>query len=113
INVNLQELSRGFTSNPNYQISNEVNGSTNLNGNILEFTPSATGLGSFDFTVTDSDGHSMTRTVNIVNGVDLALSVDKKVIEDLKVWPVPNNGSFSVRIKSDFDEPEYKIFDIL
>lgn len=113
INIDLQELSRGFTSSPSYQISNEVNGSTNLNGNILEFTPSAEGLGSFDFTVTDSEGDSMTRTVNIVNGVDLTLSVDEKIIEDLKVWPIPNDGTFSIRMKSDFDQSEFKLFDVL
>ncbi|MEL0456524.1 T9SS type A sorting domain-containing protein [Flavobacteriaceae bacterium SZ-1-7] len=113
ISVNLQELSRGFESSPSYQISNVVNGSTNLAGNILEFTPVALGLASFDFTVTDSEGHSMTRTVNIVNGVDLTLSVNKKVIEDFKIWPVPNNGTFSIRIKGDFEKSDYKIFDIL
>ncbi|WP_370476389.1 T9SS type A sorting domain-containing protein [Tamlana flava] len=113
ISINLQELSRGFESSPSYQISNVVNGSTNLAGNVLEFTPIALGMGSFDFTVTDSQGDSMTRTVNIVNGVDLTLSVDKKVIEDFKIWPIPNNGTFSIRIKGGFDKSEYKIFDIL
>ncbi|MFL1011649.1 T9SS C-terminal target domain-containing protein [Flavisericum labens] len=113
ISIDLQGLSRGFENSPTYQISNVINGSTNLNANILEFTPSATGLGSFDFTVTDLEGDSMTRTVNIVNGFDLTLSIDEKRIEDLKVWPIPNKGTFSIRLKSDFDKSEYKIFDIL
>jgi len=113
LDINIQELSRGFTNGVSYQISNVVNGTANLVGNIVEFTPTATGLGSFDFTVTDSEGDSMTRTVNIVNGVDLALSVNERFIEDLKIWPIPNNGSFLVRIKSNFDKSEYRIFDIL
>ncbi|KJD34772.1 pectate lyase [Tamlana nanhaiensis] len=113
VSVNLQELSRGFTSSPAYQVSNIVNGSTNLVGDILEFTPTTEGFGSFDFTVTDSEGDSMTRTVNILNGYDLSLSVDEKIVEDFKIWPVPNNGSFSIQMKGNFDDAAYKVYDIL
>lgn len=114
IPVNLQELSRGFTSNPSYQISNVVNGSTNLASNILEFTPTATGFGSFDFTVTDSEDDSMTRTINIVNGYDLTtLSTTTNTVSEFKVWPIPNKGSFYIQMENSSINPEFKIFDIL
>ncbi|MFG6685795.1 T9SS type A sorting domain-containing protein [Mariniflexile sp. HNIBRBA6329] len=113
IDVNIQQLSRGFTSGVSYSISDVVNGTTNLVGNIVEFTPTATGLGSFKFTVTDSAGDSMTRTVNILNGYDLTLSVEKKNLAEIKVWPIPNKGSFSIKMKNNSVKSEFKIFDIL
>ncbi|WNH09152.1 T9SS C-terminal target domain-containing protein [Thalassobellus suaedae] len=85
IDVNIQQLSRGFTSGVSYVVSDVVNGTANLVGDIVEFTPTATGLASFDFTVTDSAGDSMTRTVNILNGFDLTLSVEKQNLNEIKV----------------------------
>ena len=115
ISINIQKLSRGFTSGVNYSLSNVVNGNTTLNGDVVDFTPTATGLCSFDFTVTDSEGASMTRKVNIVSGYSSNLSVEKPIKENtsFKVWPVPNNGSFSVSIENDGSDAELKIFDIL
>lgn len=114
IDIDIQKLSRGFTSGVNYSLSNVVNGNATLNGNIAEFTPSATGLCSFDFTVTDNEGASMKRKVNIVSGYSSTLSVEKPAKENtsFSVWPVPNNGSFSVLMENDGDA-ELKIFDIL
>ncbi|WMI66245.1 T9SS type A sorting domain-containing protein [Aestuariibaculum sp. YM273] len=113
ISVNLQELSRGFTNNPTYQVSNEVNGNANLTGDTVEFTPSASGLASFDFTVSDSDGDSMTRTVNIVNGYDITLSTEIKKLSEVKIWPIPNRGTFYVNTGQRDENTEYKLFDIL
>lgn len=114
VDIDIQKLSRGFASGVNYSLSNMVNGNATLNGNIAEFTPSATGLCSFDFTVTDNEGASMTRKVNIVSGYSSTLSVEKPAKENtsFSVWPVPNNGSFSVLMENDGDA-ELKIFDIL
>ncbi len=114
IDINIQKLSRGFTSGVNYSLSNVVNGNAILNGNIAEFTPNATGLCSFDFTVTDNEGASMTRKVNIVSGYSSTLSVEKTAKENtsFSVWPVPNNGSFSILMEND-SNAELKIFDIL
>ncbi len=111
--INIQQLSRGFENNPTYQISNIVNGNFNLNGDVVEFTPLAAGLGSFEFTVNDNDGDSMTREVNILNGYDLSLSVDKKNISEFKIWPIPNKGSFYIKANSNAAKSEFKIFDIL
>jgi hypothetical protein len=115
ISINIQKLSRGFTSGVNYSLSNVVNGNASLNADIVEFTPTATGLCSFDFTVTDNEGAAMTRKVNIVSGYSSNLSVEKPIKENisLKVWPVPNNGSFSVLLENDGSNAELKIFDIL
>ncbi len=113
ISVNLQELSRGFTNNPTYQVSNEVNGNANLTGDTVEFTPSASGLASFDFTVSDSDGDSMTRNVNIVNGYDITLSTEIKKLSEVKIWPIPNRGTFYVNTGQRDENTEYKLFDIL
>lgn len=113
LEINIQELSRGFESNPTYQLSNVINGTTNLVGNVVKFTPTAVGLGSFEFTVTDSAGDSMTRKVNILNGFDLTLSVENKNLSDVKVWPIPNKGSFSIKMNNKNVNSEFKIFDIL
>ncbi|MDR7210909.1 T9SS type A sorting domain-containing protein [Flavobacterium piscis] len=115
ININIQRLSRGFTSGVNYSLSNIVNGNTTLNSDVVEFTPTATGLCSFDFTVTDNEGGTMTRKINIVSGYSSALSIEKPIKEDtsFKVWPVPNNGSFSILMENDGSDAELKIFDVL
>ena len=115
IDVDLQKLSRGFTNGVNYSLSNAVNGNVTLNGNIAGFTPNATGLCSFDFTVTDNEGAIMTRTVNIVSGYSSNLSTEKSNKEStaFTVWPVPNNGSFSVLMENDGSNAELKVFDIL
>lgn len=114
VSVNIQKLSRGFTSGVNYTVSNVVNGTTALVADVVEFTPTANGLGSFDFTVTDNTGGTMTRKVNIVSGYSL-LSTEKNstIKTGVTVWPVPNKGSFSVLVANDGDETEFKIYDIL
>ena len=115
ISINIQKLSRGFTSGVSYSLSNIVNGNTTLNSDVVEFTPTAAGLCSFDFSVTDNEGGTMTRKVNIVSGYSSNLSVEKPNKENtsFKVWPVPNNGSFSVMIENDGSDAELKIFDVL
>lgn len=115
ININIQKLSRGFTSGVSYSLSNVINGSTVLSSNTVEFTPTAAGLGSFNFTVTDAEGGTMTRKVNIVSGYS-TLGIDevtKETKDGLKVWPVPNNGYFSVLLENDIEKADLKIYDIL
>jgi hypothetical protein len=114
ISINIQKLSRGFTSGVNYSILNVINGNASLNADIVDFTPTATGLCSFDFTVTDNEGDSMTRKVNILSGYSSTLSIEKPVRENstFKVWPVPNKGSFSVLMENDGSNSELKIFDV-
>jgi len=79
--IDVRELSRGFTEGVSYTVSSTTNGSATVEDGIVEFTPTEEGLCAFDFTVTDSDGHSMTRTVNVVNGV----KIDKQLREDQEI----------------------------
>jgi hypothetical protein len=113
VSINIQKLSRGFTSGVNYSVSNVVNGTTALVADVVEFTPTANGLGSFNFTVTDNTGGTMTRKVNIVSGFSLSTQDITTTNAGLTVWPVPNNGSFSVLVTNDGAETEFKIYDIL
>lgn len=115
VSVNIQKLSKGFTSGVSYSVSNPINGNASLVADTLEFTPTANGLCSFDFTVTDNTGASMTRKVNILSGYDLSLSTayNAKINTGITVWPVPNKGSFSVLMENDGTEAEFKIYDIL
>lgn len=114
VSVNIQKLSRGFTSGVSYAVSNAINGTTALVADVVEFTPTANGLGSFEFTVTDNTGGTMTRKVNIVSGYSLLSTEDNaKTNSGITVWPVPNKGSFSVLVANDGAEMEFKIYDIL
>jgi hypothetical protein len=69
VDVDLGALTRGYTSGPVYVLTGAVNGSVSLvGGNKARFTatnPASPALGAFTFTVTDSTGDSMTRTVGI------------------------------------------------
>ncbi|WJS92778.1 T9SS type A sorting domain-containing protein [Flavobacterium johnsoniae] len=117
IDVNIQKLSQGFTSGVSYSISNVVNGGAVLNTNTVAFTPASNGLCSFEFTVTDSEGGTMKRKVNIVSGqnINLATAEISKEIKNnsFSVWPVPSNGAFSVFIDNEETEfSDLKIYDI-
>ncbi|MGQ7944668.1 T9SS type A sorting domain-containing protein [Flavobacterium sp. WC2509] len=112
--INIQKLSRGFTSGVNYSLLNSVNGNAVLNSDTVEFTPAANGLCSFDFTVTDNAGGTMTRKVNIVSGYSSKLAVESpnELETSFKVWPVPNNGTFTVLSENIIPESELSIIDI-
>lgn len=115
VNVNIQKLSRGFTKSVTYVISNVINGNAVLTSDIVYYTPTANGLGSFDFTVTDAEGGTMTRKVNILSGYDLSSSLGIKneaLGKKFKVWPVPNKGIFSLVLENE-THAEYKIYDVL
>jgi hypothetical protein len=59
----------------------------------------------------------MTRKVNILSGTDLnSFLSTENIIKDnitFKVWPIPNNGSFSILMENDGSDAELKIFDLL
>jgi hypothetical protein len=115
LSINIQKLSRGFTSGVSYTISNVINGNAILTSDIVDFTPTANGLCSFNFTVTDAAGGTMTRKVNILSGYDLNLSTENnsKISSQVTVWPVANKGSFSILVTNDGAESEFKIYDVL
>jgi hypothetical protein len=67
--IDLHALSRGYLkTNPRYRLSQPLNGAVKLmDGHYARFTPATTqdSLGGFTFTVTDSEGDSMTITFGI------------------------------------------------
>ena len=69
VNVELRQFTRGFTnSTPVYSLANATNGTvTLLNGHIAQFVPTAgfSGPAGFQFTVTDADGSTFTRPMNL------------------------------------------------
>jgi len=82
IEVNLKQLTKGYTKSPVYTISKISNGTVTMkNDSIAAFTFSSnstipmsnavtatdnTKMGSFDFTVQDAEGSAMTRSVNVL-----------------------------------------------
>jgi len=66
--VNLSQYTAGFNSSPSYSVGNATNGSVSLSGSTATFTANSgfSGMGSFNFTVTDSAGDSMTQTVTVL-----------------------------------------------
>ncbi|RKD19617.1 hypothetical protein BCY91_13600 [Pelobium manganitolerans] len=108
INIDLQKLSMGFTNLPVYTLSNVAGGSAITTGGVVQFTPNGAGLASFDFTVTDGEGHDMTRKVNVVTGADLTqlpvhlvtLAADRKNGKEVELkWETVhenNNSHFEI-----------------
>jgi autotransporter-associated beta strand protein len=66
--VNLAKFTSGFSSAPVFTTSNVSGGSVIVAGSVATFTPALnySGRARFDFTVTDSAGHSWTQTCGIV-----------------------------------------------
>ena len=112
--IDIQKLSRGFTNGVSYSLSQVVNGNATLSGKTVEFKPNAKGLCSFKFTVTDAEGGTMTRKVNVLSGYSTSPinEVIKDLIDNFKVWPVPNTGNFSILLDVDVDKAELKIYNI-
>ena len=69
--IDMKALARGFGNDASFSVSNLVNGSGTATDGTVVFTPAGAGLCSFEFTVRDSEGHHMTRRVNMVSGVEL------------------------------------------
>mgnify|MGYP001168675256 CR=1 FL=1 len=69
LEIDLKVLASGFTQRPMFKVSNEKNGIVSVEKGKAVFKPAAVGLGSFEFTVTDAEGDSMTRKVNILSGI--------------------------------------------
>lgn len=68
IEIDLSELTRGFTASPSYVINATVHGeAVLLNDHRLRFapTPGFAGLASVSFTVTDAEGDSMQRSIGL------------------------------------------------
>jgi hypothetical protein len=70
IDLNLSQYAGGFVNSPTYSVASAVNGTVALlsDAHTARFTPTAGfyGLGSYNFTVTDSAGSSMTLKVSVL-----------------------------------------------
>jgi hypothetical protein len=66
--VNLSQYAAGFVNSPTYSVADAVDGSVSLSGDTATFTANSgfSGMGSFNFTVTDSEGDAMTQTVTVL-----------------------------------------------
>ncbi len=70
VDIDLSQLTTGYTSLPVHAVSGASAGSAQVlaDGRTASFTPPAgfAGVASFDFTVTDSQGDSMTGTIGVL-----------------------------------------------
>ena len=112
IQIDIQKLSQGFTDSVAYNLTDVVNGTAQLEGTIVQYTPTSYGIGSFTFTVTDAEGDSMSRKVNTLNGYSF-LSNPLLDLEKMNVYPVPNKGTFYIDTQGLNINTRYKINDIV
>ena len=70
IDINLSMYTKGFTMEPEFQVSSVVNGTvtTVSSDTLINFAPDSVGLGEFNFTVTDSTGSSLTQKIGFYIG---------------------------------------------
>ena len=90
LDIDLSNYTRGFTNKPKYVVSNTVNGNAALaeGSSVVSFTAVDEGMAEFTFTVTDSEGTSMTQKVGIYVG------------------PVPDDEAFSYSYYKDRNQTQ-------
>jgi hypothetical protein len=68
VEVNLSQYTDGFVDSPTYAVSSAIDGSVSLNGDMATFTANSgfSGMASFNFKVTDTEGDAMTQTVIVL-----------------------------------------------
>ena len=68
VTVNLKDLSKGYQDNPQYKVTDVVNGKAEVSKDgMVNFMAANEGLASFRFTVTDKAGSIFSRVVNVVS----------------------------------------------
>ncbi len=116
--INLAKFTSGFTATPTFTTSNVIGGTVALGGagnSIATFSPTVnfTGRARFDFTVTDTAGHSWTQTCALVVLTaslprDLSWKGVGNVWDDAALnWLRPSNGgtvAFSNGDRVTFDQ---------
>lgn len=65
LELKVSDFFKGYENNPVYKVSNEKNGTVQLNASTLMFKPSAKGFASFEISVRDADGDAMTRSIQV------------------------------------------------
>ncbi len=81
VSINLRDTFRGYTASPSYSVSNLANGSVAISGTTATFTAKDCGMASFTLQVKDSDGDSMSKTVNVfVDSVNPGMCVNNGTV---------------------------------
>ena len=115
LEIDLQELSRGFTASPVYSIQDSENCNVSVDGHKakVNVAASAEGLGEFTFKVTDSEGSSMSRKVGlrVISG---ETGMDEILLAGFDVRYVnPVKDLLSLQITSDvICNLEVSVFDV-
>jgi hypothetical protein len=67
LDVDLSQLTMGFTNQPVYSVISAINGTVAILGDnkTARFAPAVGGLGAFSFVVIDADGSTLTNTVGV------------------------------------------------
>jgi hypothetical protein len=65
LNLDAKDYFKGYEKKPVYTFSDVANGKVDAKGSAIEFTATKKGLASFKITVTDKDGDTMTRVINV------------------------------------------------
>ena len=92
--ISLQSLFTGFTKSPAYSVQSVSGTATaNITDGNLQIKTTDAGLTAFDVTVTDSEGTTMTRRVNVAASGDAETAVDILRRDNPLDYPVYNlNG---------------------
>ncbi|MEP4534568.1 MAG: T9SS type A sorting domain-containing protein [Cyclobacteriaceae bacterium] len=72
--IDLSQYARGYTTNPSFEIVSEDNCATEIltSGNEVKVSGVSKGLGKLTFKVTDAEGSNMSRTINMLVGVEIS-----------------------------------------
>jgi hypothetical protein len=65
LTLDAKDYFKGYEKKPVYTFSYVTNGKVTVKGSTIEFTATQKGLASFKITVTDKDGDTMTRIINV------------------------------------------------
>lgn len=115
LEIDLQKLSRGFTSSPVYSVSGIEKCNVAVKNNIAQVTYNGDkeDLGSFTFTVTDADGTTMSRKIGLRLSA-LTTGINTAGISTFGVnYSNPVKNTLSVSITSEMaGEVNLSVFDI-
>ncbi len=107
VDIDLAAYTRGFEKSPAYTVAKMENGTATIEGSIMKVTPESSfgGILYVDFTVTDAEGSSLTRSIGIKVGeraTDITpIESDKHCA--IKVYPNPATDYLYISSKSTGD----------
>jgi hypothetical protein len=98
LKIDLGQYTVGYTSSPNFSFPSKTNCSVSMiaGTDTALVVPLATGLANFTYTVTDAEGSSMTRTVNLHVTSNTTTGLSNASIKTLSVYPNPTNDKIYI-----------------